>query len=286
MESFGLKRYVEIIPNAMTIGALCFGLSAVRCAFSGDFLSSVQCLACSAILDGLDGHAARALKASTKIGAELDSLCDLADFGVAPCFIMYLWASKLEFEGKITDNYLWAACIFYCSCCSLRLGRFNIMSKSKVTKALTPKRKKNKGYQLPIVENIWKLNLYFEGIPAPMGAALVLTPIAWSVGEFPVLFINWRRIHVFALIVGTGLMMVSSIPTLSSKMLMRSKDSSHLRSISYFRSVLKIIGAVGAIWCILNAPMTSFCVVNLVYGISIPFSFVIYNHVKRKLTSK
>ena len=58
------------------------------------------------------------------------------------------------------------------------------MSKSKVTKALTPKRKKQKGYQLPIVENIWKLNLYFEGIPAPMGAAPMLTPIAWSVGEF------------------------------------------------------------------------------------------------------
>ena len=96
MESFGLKRYVEIIPNAMTIGALCFGLPLAPL---GDFLSSVQCLACSAILDGLDGHAARALKASTKIGAELDSLCDLADFGVAPCFIMYLWASKLEFEG-------------------------------------------------------------------------------------------------------------------------------------------------------------------------------------------
>jgi len=174
MESFGLKRYVEIIPNAMTIGALCFGMSAVRCAMTGDFLSAVQCLACSAILDGLDGHAARALKASTKIGAELDSLCDLADFGVAPCFIMYLWASKLEFEGNVTDNQLWAACIFYCSCCSLRLGRFNIMSKSKVSKALTPKRStKKKGYQLPIVENIWKLNLYFEGIPAPMGAALV-----------------------------------------------------------------------------------------------------------------
>ena len=73
-----------------------------------------------------------------------------------------------------------------------------------MTKALTPKRKKKKGYQLPIVENIWKLNLYFDSIPAPMGAAVVLTPIAWSVGEFPVLFVNWRRIHVFTLIVCTG----------------------------------------------------------------------------------
>lgn len=280
LKSFGINRYVEIIPNAMTVGALCFGLSSVRFAMAGDFPTSIQCLACSAILDGLDGHAARALKASTSLGAELDSLCDLADFGVAPCFILFLWAMQLSNDGgAISDNHLWASCVFYCACCSLRLGRFNTKSKAVVEKAMTPqssKGNKKEPYRLPLLRNIDKKKLYFAGIPAPMGAAVALTPVAWDVGEFSGLSVSFQRWHAVVVMVGTGIMMISTIPTFSSKMLMRSKKSTHLRSLNYFRVVIKIVGSVIGLWCLVNAPMTVFCAINIGYVASIPLSVVAY----------
>mmetsp|Transcript_30348 Transcript_30348/g.76041 ORF Transcript_30348/g.76041 Transcript_30348/m.76041 type:complete len:159 (+) Transcript_30348:2-478(+) len=90
-----------ICPSALTLCALCCGMSAMRAASRGEFSGALVWLGLSAIADGLDGHAARRLNAVTAFGGELDSLCDLVDFGAAPTLVVYEWA-----EGKIVPLHL------------------------------------------------------------------------------------------------------------------------------------------------------------------------------------
>merc|ERR1712010_177930 len=117
-----------VFPCLCTMGALGCGLSAVRCASEGNFQMSVVFLFLSCLLDGLDGHIARFLKATTELGAELDSLCDLADFGVSPAFITYFWTTQtIPASDYVGDNTLWLACVTFAACCSCRLARFNLM---------------------------------------------------------------------------------------------------------------------------------------------------------------
>ncbi|EKD61487.1 MAG: CDP-diacylglycerol/serine O-phosphatidyltransferase [uncultured bacterium] len=142
---------VQLIPNFMTIGALCAGLTAVRFAIEGRFGLAVALIIVAAIMDGLDGRLARLLKSESDMGAELDSLCDLVNFGVAPALIIYLWALQgMRAEG-------WIACLIYAVACLLRLARFNIGNRQ-------PDNDSNS----------------FQGVPSPAGALLVLLPIFLS----------------------------------------------------------------------------------------------------------
>jgi CDP-diacylglycerol---serine O-phosphatidyltransferase len=139
---------VQLIPNFMTIAALCSGLTAVRFAIEGRFGFAVALIIAAAIMDGLDGRLARLLKSESDMGAELDSLCDLVNFGVAPALITYLWAlQNMRSEG-------WIACLVYVVACLLRLARFNI------------------GNRLPAKDSD-----SFQGVPSPAGAFLVMLPI-------------------------------------------------------------------------------------------------------------
>jgi CDP-diacylglycerol---serine O-phosphatidyltransferase len=139
---------VQLIPNFMSIAALCAGLTAVRFAVDGRFGFAVALIIVSAVLDGLDGRMARLLKSQSDMGAELDSLCDLVNFGVAPALIIYLWA----FQGMRSEG--WIACLVYAVACLLRLARFNITNRQ-------PDNDSNS----------------FQGVPSPAGAMLVLLPI-------------------------------------------------------------------------------------------------------------
>jgi CDP-diacylglycerol---serine O-phosphatidyltransferase len=142
---------VQLIPNFMSIAALCAGLTAVRFAVDGRFGYAVALIIVSAVLDGLDGRMARLLKSQSDIGAELDSLCDLVNFGVAPALITYLWA----FQGMRSEG--WIACLVYAVACLLRLARFNVTNRQ-------PDNDSNS----------------FQGVPSPAGALLVLLPIFLS----------------------------------------------------------------------------------------------------------
>jgi CDP-diacylglycerol---serine O-phosphatidyltransferase len=149
----GRKRLhlVKLIPNFMTIAALCAGLTAVRFAVDGRFGMAVALIIAAAVLDGLDGRMARLLKSQSDMGAELDSLCDLVNFGVAPALITYLWA----FQGMRSEG--WIACLVYTVACLLRLARFNISNRQ-------PDNDSNS----------------FQGVPSPAGALLALFPIFLS----------------------------------------------------------------------------------------------------------
>jgi len=145
---------VRLLPNLISILALCSGLTAIRFAFAGDISLAVFLIALAAALDGLDGRLARMLKSESAIGAELDSLCDFVNFGVVPGLVLYLWGLRSEI------NMGWIAVLVYAVCCMLRLARFNVGSREAVPAEKTS----------------------FIGVPAPAGAHLPAPAVAfWMV---------------------------------------------------------------------------------------------------------
>jgi CDP-diacylglycerol--serine O-phosphatidyltransferase len=178
----------RLVPNILTLLALCAGMTAVRFALHGNFQAAVYAIIVAGILDGLDGRVARLLKSTSRFGAELDSLSDFVSFGVAPAAVMYLWTmSALHSVG-------WAIVLFYAVCCALRLARFNTQI---------------------IAEPAPHLAGFFTGVPAPGGAGLVLMPLfasfEWGdwIARSPYLNAVW--------IAGIASLMVSTLPTLSLK---------------------------------------------------------------------
>ena len=178
----------RMVPNILTLLALCAGMTAIRFALNNNFQGAVYAVLVAGVLDGLDGRVARLLKATSHFGAELDSLSDFVSFGVAPATVMYLWTmSALHSVG-------WAIVLIYAVCCALRLARFNTQLSVEPT---------------PVSAG------FFTGVPAPGGAALVLMPLyasfEWGdwIARSPYVGAVW--------ITGIALLMVSRIPTLSVK---------------------------------------------------------------------
>ena len=143
------KKARMILPNALTLIGVCIGLSSIKFALDSKFELSVIAIIFAALFDALDGRVARLIKGTSKVGKELDSLTDVISFGVAPAFIMYFWV--LNTLGKVG----WLISLVYVVCIALRLARFNI----------------NTGG-----ESSWKDN-FFEGVPSPAAAGLVLLPL-------------------------------------------------------------------------------------------------------------
>lgn len=140
-----------ILPNMITILAICAGLSGIRLAFEQRIEIAVVMVLVAAFLDGIDGRVARALKATSKFGAQMDSLADIVNFGVAPALVLY--ANLLDRAGSIG----WIAALLFAIACGLRLARFNVLEEDKSRPA-------------------WQGD-YFVGVPAPAGAVLVLLPV-------------------------------------------------------------------------------------------------------------
>ena len=182
------KNSRVILPNILTLFGVCIGLSSIKFAFEGSFELSIIALIVAAIIDGLDGRIARLIKATSKVGKELDSLTDVISFGVAPAFIMYFW-SMVEI-GRLG----WLVSLIYVVCVALRLARFNI----------------NTGG-----EPSWKDN-FFEGIPSPAGGVLVLLPLIYSLSEIQIFDLNYQ-IVVPSLFIIVSILLISKIPTYSLK---------------------------------------------------------------------
>jgi CDP-diacylglycerol--serine O-phosphatidyltransferase len=173
---------LRILPSAMTVAAICLGLSAVKMALDNRPTESMAFLAVAAILDALDGRIARVLKATSRMGEEIDSLADAVNFGVAPAFIVY---GTLLSQSRIG----WIVVLLYAVCIVLRLARFNAMLDVDV----------------PAYEKE-----YFVGMPAPAGAIGAIGPLAAKMqfGE------GWWTSEPAVVIwmVGVSLLVVSTIP--------------------------------------------------------------------------
>ena len=178
----------QVLPNLLTIAAICAGLTAIRLGIEGRYEVAVLLIIAAGVLDGLDGRLARALGSTSRMGAELDSLADFLNFGVAPALILYVWA--LDDTGGIG----WISVLVFAVCCVTRLARFNVGSKA---------------------EGAPKSAAYFEGVPAPAGALLVMLPMyaSFVFAEAPVL----PPVVISAHMVIVGLLLISRIPTWSFK---------------------------------------------------------------------
>lgn len=178
-----------LVPNIATVLAICAGLSAVRMAVEERFALAVGLILAAAILDALDGRIARLMRASSKFGAEMDSLADVVNFGVVPGLVLYLYV--LEEAAQ----FGWVAVLIYVVACALRLARFNIMAGD------TDRPK-------------WQ-QAFFVGVPAPGAAFLVLLPVyAGFLGLHPG-FVTASVVSVY--VIAIGVLMVSSLPVWSGK---------------------------------------------------------------------
>jgi CDP-diacylglycerol---serine O-phosphatidyltransferase len=178
-----------LAPNVVTLLALCAGLTAIRMAFENRYVLALAAIVFAAFLDGIDGRLARFLKGTSRFGAELDSLTDFVNFGVAPALVLYFWGlHDLKSAG-------WIAAMVFAICAALRLARFNVMIEDPDRPA-------------------WTAN-FFVGMPAPAGAITVLLPIyAVFLGMPRSGFLNWLTLFYTLAI---ACLMVSRLPVFSGK---------------------------------------------------------------------
>lgn len=231
-------------PNAITVLALCFGLTGVRFAIGGQFEYAVGAVVLAGVLDGMDGRIARLLNAQSKFGAELDSLSDVIAFGVAPAMILFLWS--LDEAPK----FGWTAALALAVCCALRLARFN----SRMDADFQPH--KSAGFM--------------TGIPAPAGAGLSFVPVYLWLVTGDDLFRQWYLVMPWA--VGVAMLMISAIPTYSW-------SSFRLRR-SWRLFALAGVGLFGA--ALVTAPWWTLLGVCAVYLTLLPFGIASYARVRRR----
>lgn len=229
-----------VIPNLVTVLAICAGLSGVRLAFEGRFELAVAMVLLAAFLDGVDGRLARMMKATSKFGAQMDSLADIVNFGVAPALVVY--AYLLDQARSLG----WIAALIYVIAAGLRLARFNVMIEREV--------------KAP-----WQ-NEFFVGVPAPMGAMLVLLPVYLG-------FLGVEPSKTFAYIAAAytvliGYFLISRLPVWSGK------SESRIRRDLVMPAILIVVLYVALLmsftWEILVATV-------LAYLVFLPFSARIWH---------
>jgi CDP-diacylglycerol---serine O-phosphatidyltransferase len=181
-----------LVPNFFTLLGLCAGLTSIRMSIEGRWELALVAIVFAALLDGLDGRVARLLKASSRFGAELDSLADFVNFGVAPAILIFTWGFKDSPSGG------WIVVMIFALASAMRLARFNAASDDEKPK--------------------WQSN-YFVGVPTPAAAIVVLLPFYLAnLGLDP----RDSRILLTGVLLYTlsiGVLMVSTIPTYSGKLL-------------------------------------------------------------------
>ena len=182
------KKSRYVLPSVLTIIGVCLGISSIKFSLDQNYSLAVILILFAALLDGLDGRVARLIDGTTEFGKELDSLTDFVSFGIAPAFILYFW--ELKNYGKIG----WAITLIFSVCCVLRLARFNL---TKINK-----------------EEMWRIN-FFEGVPSPAGAILVLLPLIFELTNFQIGF-EFRSLTPY-LAIFVSVLLISKVPTFSFK---------------------------------------------------------------------
>ena len=182
------KKSRYLLPSTLTLIGVCLGISSIKFSLDQNYSLAVVLLLFAALLDGLDGRVARLIDGTSEFGKELDSLTDFVSFGIAPAFILYFW--ELNNYGKIG----WAVTLIFSDCCVLRLARFNLTKISE--------------------QEQWRAN-FFEGVPSPAGAGLVLLPLIYELSNFEIGF-EVKNITPY-LAIFVSILLISKVPTFSFK---------------------------------------------------------------------
>ena len=231
-----------MLPHFLTICALIFGLQAMYQALFNNWDNVIIMIIIASVFDMLDGRVARLLKSTSEFGMHLDSLSDFVVFGAVPVFSIYLWMDKPE------NNLFWIVIVLYVICAALRLARFN----SELSER--PSYAKN----------------YFNGIPTPAAAFLLLFPLAL---ENIIEIANFKSFEIIGLwIVLISIGMVSNLPTFSGKVFQISK--------SFVIPMLIILALLSN--AIISHPIKGFTILVLIYISSLPLAPIFYWRLKRK----
>lgn len=249
----------RMVPNMMTIGALCAGMSSMQFAIAERWEASVLSIVIAAFLDACDGAVARMLKATSKLGAELDTLSDFLCFGVAPAMVLHLWA--LHEAGR----WGWIIALAFAIAMALRLARFNAMSK----------------------EDPKSSNGYFTGVPAPTAAGMAILPMiisfqidpatAEQIAQNTVGPWTWLDTLRCPEVVGPWMLlfsglMVSNLPTLSTKQISLPP-----------KFVIPALAAFGLFVAgLINAPWPTLTLMGIVYGAMLPVTSYLACREKKK----
>jgi CDP-diacylglycerol---serine O-phosphatidyltransferase len=242
---FGPVPFRVITPNLITLLALCLGLSAIRLGYEGRLEPAVYAILIAAILDGIDGRVARFLKGTSRFGAELDSLSDFVNFGVAPALILYSFAlNELKALG-------WIGALVFAIAAALRLARFNAMMDD-------PTRPE------------WQKN-FFVGMAAPAGAVCAMLPLYLHFLGLPKFSFSAPVILVF--LVAIALLMVSTVPTFSGKTIGKKIPRQWVLPLFIFTV------ACGAL--LISFPFEMLSIGTLTYLGLIPAGFIHYRKLKK-----
>lgn len=234
-----------VVPNFFTVLSLCAGLTALRMAVEQRFEMAITLVVVAALLDGVDGRLARALKAQSRFGAELDSLADFVNFGVAPAVLVFIWGL-----GGLPRGFGWIVALVFALAMGLRLARFNSM--------------------IDVEKPKWQAN-YFTGMPAPAGATVVLLPLYLDgLGFFEVRAWPWLiAIYMLAM----AFLLVSTIPTFSGKLLGERISGEYVLPM--------FVAAAASVALLLTYPYGTLTVATLLYLSTIPIS---YGRFERRLS--
>ena len=235
---------VRFLPNAITVLALCAGLTSVAFAMSGQWRLAVGAIGAAAVLDSLDGPAARLLRSTSRVGAELDSLSDCISFGVAPALVMYVWILRDEGRG-----YGWVVCLIFAVCAALRLARFNSLLEDNDPKPWA------KGF--------------FTGVPTPAGGLMVTAPLLLS-NRFGYDGFWAQPWAVSIWIVFIGLLMVSRVPSIALK---------SIRLPTKLILPMLILLVIG-VYLLFVEPEIVTVIGMVVYLLHLPYAAWRYNHLK------
>jgi len=228
------------LPNLITVVAICAGLSAIRMAIEARFETAVTLLLIAAFLDGIDGRIARMLKATTKFGAQMDSLADVINFGVAPALVLYVY---LLDQARSAG---WIAALLFAIACGLRLARFNVLDEDTERPA-------------------WQSE-YFVGVPAPAGAVVVLLPIylvlagVVTIGPQAAFFGA-----VYTILI--AFLLVSRLPVYSGKRIRIAREN----------VTLVLLGVVFVMLLLFTYPWQTLTISVALYLVSLPLSALAYS---------
>ncbi|MDA0902191.1 MAG: phosphatidylcholine/phosphatidylserine synthase [Proteobacteria bacterium] len=236
----------KLLPNFVTLIALCIGLSSLRFALNENWVAATAFIVVATFLDGIDGRLARFLNSTSEFGAQLDSLVDFFNFGIAPSLVIYMWLSSFS----NIKGFDWALVLFFAICMTIRLARFNVGLEKKSENPLLTK-------------------YFFQGIPAPCGAGLCMLPMILT-HEFGSDYFFTNPVIVIAYVFILALAVASTIPTISVKSIPIRNEYVHLTLAALG---LMIVGFVIEPWLTL-------AIMGVLYFISIPVTALYYLKIK------
>ena len=237
-----------LIPNAITSAALACGLTGIRFAIEGNWEKSVLAVILAGMLDGIDGHIARLLKAQSRFGAELDSLSDSISFGVAPALILFLWSLNQ------VPRLGWFAALAFAICCALRLARFNA--------------------RIDMIDQPHKSAGFNTGVPAPVGAGLAFLPLTLWIASGNDLFRQPGLVGAWLVVI--AFLMISSIATIGWGTLRPRK-----------RIRLELIALISLIFAaLLTETWWTLAGICAFYIVMLPIGLIRYARVKRQRAAR